>query len=262
MADLETHETISVQTPLESLNDSLNLWVDYWNQNDFWNSTPLWKINAAIFYLNLKKIIPLQPNEPVLSIGCGPGYFEKLLAKDVERIVACDVSENFIRIAKELCQKKTNVEFRLLGEDYTHLESFEGPYSLILCNGVIQYYKDTSEILNLVRSAQKIVCHGSRMLISDLPMKRSLGGRILDWMQALLLSIPGRYFLEFIQVSYAWLIHGAIYRMYERAQRSMKFSATELQELAKSIQEMGLKVSIVKQPVSCFANRPSLLIYF
>ena len=246
----------------ETRKEANNLWMDYWNHEDFWNKTQIWKINAAIAYLNLRKAVPLKKSDTVLNIGCGPGYFENLLAKHVSRIVACDVSENFLRHAQKICEKQSNVELIELDEDYTNVDAIAGPFNFILCNSVVQYYKDKKETLDLIRSVQKIAAPDAKMLIADLPAQRNVWQTSWDLFYSLLLSIPGQYFLEFSRVLYDFIPRGFIYRMYQRAQETLVFSNADLECLKLDIQNMGLHSSIINHQFSCYANRSSLIIYF
>ena len=122
-------------------------WVDYWSEDDFWKDSRLWEINSRIFFERASRILEFKKSDCVLDIGCGPGYTETLLAPLVKSVYAVDVARQFIDICVKRCKDYKNVSVGHLDRgDYTNLEGFKGPFSIILCVSVVQYYRSVSEI--------------------------------------------------------------------------------------------------------------------
>jgi ubiquinone/menaquinone biosynthesis C-methylase UbiE len=80
----------------------------------------------------------LRPDSRVLDVGCGIGWATRLLASRVPRGVAVgiDVSEEMVRLARDVGNDPPNVEFRVLHEErypfhdgvFTHCLSIESLY--------------------------------------------------------------------------------------------------------------------------------------
>lgn len=49
----------------------------------------------------VKRLLLSQKGKPILEIGCGEGYFARLLAREGHNITGCDISPELIRRAKE-----------------------------------------------------------------------------------------------------------------------------------------------------------------
>ncbi len=58
--------------------------------------------------LNLKK------TDVVLDLGSGCGYLAKPISHLVEKVICCDISEDFLKYAKNECREVENIEFHLV----------------------------------------------------------------------------------------------------------------------------------------------------
>ncbi|MBI3318370.1 MAG: class I SAM-dependent methyltransferase [Candidatus Omnitrophica bacterium] len=236
-------------------------WVEYWNQDHFWSRSELWKVDSRIFFEGAAPILQFKKTDSVLNVGCGPGYLEQLLAPRVERITSVDASKRFVALCRKNCRGIPNVDVRLLKGDTTDLSPCGGGFSLFLAVGVVQYYRDPAQVEALIHSARRLALAGARMLIADLPQRRSPPGFAWDAWRSFLLSLRGGYTAVLFRAagSLAFGRSGASYRSFSRGARTLYFSDQEIQGLA---QRLGLKATVIQEDLSVYANRPSLLIQF
>jgi len=47
-------------------------WIVYWNQDNFWTHSRLWRINAELFFRRAAPIVHFKKTDSVLNVGCGP----------------------------------------------------------------------------------------------------------------------------------------------------------------------------------------------
>lgn len=220
----------------------------------------LWEISSRLFFKRANRIIKFKKSDCVLDIGCGLGYTEIALAPLVKSIHAVDVSEQFINMCSERCADYNNVSMGCLKKgDYTNLEEFKDPFSLILCVSVVQYYRDLSEIEALISSAQKIASPGAQMLIADLPLKRGVIGFVWDAFCSYLLSIREGYAQILCYAAFKRWFCRLRYKVFCSKVKQLYFTIRELESL---ISRLNLNARIVRESFSVYANRPSLLIQF
>jgi len=234
-------------------------WIDYWKKDELWSRSRLWRINAALFVRRAKAVVSYDETDSVLDIGSGPGYIEESLAPHVKSICSADVSEKFLESLKENCTRFPNVSTRLLREDYTDLSVCGTKFSLFLCVSVVQYYNDISEVEKLIRSARKIALPGSRMLISDLPLKRNFFGFAWDCLCSFCLSIKEGYAAALLSTAFKRWFGSSDYKSFSQKNRTLYFSIRGIRDLMK---RMDLDATIIRKNLSIYANRPALLIRF
>jgi len=235
-------------------------WIDYWNHDAFWRDSPLWEINSRIFFEKAKQVLDFRGSDCVLNIGCGSGYTEFFLAPLVQRVHAVDVADQFLDMCSERCKDYQNVTVGpLKKEDYTNLEHLQGPFSVILCVSVVQYYKNVEEVEALISSARKVAAPGAKMLIADLPLKRNSFGFLWDALCSLVLSFKGGYSLVLLKVAFKRWAQKTSYRDFYSKTKQLYFSRRQLETL---IERMGLQAEILQEDFSVYANRLRLLIQF
>ncbi len=241
------------------MKEPIENWINYWDQDDYWCSSRLWKINTELFLGRADRIVKFKKDDTVLDIGCGPGFLEMLLAERVGSILAVDTSSRYLDMCRDNCQVHGNVSTQILGEDYTSLNIPGGPFTLLLCVSVVQYYKDMSEIEALIRSAQKIAAPGARMLIADLPLNRGYFGVAWDGLCSFLMSIKHGYTMTFLKAAYDMYFSRLKYRMFSERNDIIYFTLRDIKSL---IERMGLNATVIKHSLSIYSNRPSILIDF
>ena len=240
-------------------NDEPGNWIEYWNQDNFWAHSKLWRINAELFFRRAAPIIRFRKTDSVLNVGCGPGYLERHLAPLVETIDALDTSEQFVRLCQKNCEQHPNVTVKLLGKNYTDSDLFGRRFSLFLAVSVVQYYRSMSEVEALIHSARKVALPGARMLIADLPQKRNALGFARDAWSSLFLSLREGYLPVLLHTAWTQDSSKSTYQSFRKRVEELHFSNQEIQSL---VRRMKLDATIIRENLSVYANRPSLLIRF
>jgi SAM-dependent methyltransferase len=233
-------------------------WIQYWDQDVFWAESELWKVNAKIFLNRAAKILKFTSEDCVLNIGAGPGYLEPLLSSKVKSICALDTSENFVRMCERNNEHLPQVTCRFQGPNYTDLSDVPDSFSLFLCVSAVQYYKNPSEILDLIQSASRKALPGARMLIADLPLKRNLFEKCWDVLCSFAVALKEGYLFILIKTALQVIKHSQ-YRRFSKQSPSLEFSKHDLQRITESI---SFKTTLIPKSLSVYANRPSLLIEF
>jgi ubiquinone/menaquinone biosynthesis C-methylase UbiE len=62
-------------------------------------------------FRRIVRSVPLGPEQTVLDVGCGDGFFTSLLAESNAKAVGLDTSEAFLQRAREAAQGKSNLQF-------------------------------------------------------------------------------------------------------------------------------------------------------
>jgi 2-polyprenyl-3-methyl-5-hydroxy-6-metoxy-1,4-benzoquinol methylase len=235
-------------------------WAGYWSKDDFWRDSQLWEISSKLFYQSAKRFVEFKKTDTVLDIGCGAGYTEALLAPLVRSVYAVDVAKQFVEICSQRCQGHGNLRAGYLNkDDYTNLEGCPGPFSIILCVSVVQYYRNLDEVESLINSVKKLASSGARMLIADLPLQRGKLGFLWDVLCSCFLSMRKGYFITLLSMAYTRWCHNTHYKSFCAQAQQLYFSEDKLKTLIKKLK---INARIIKGDFSVYANRISLLIQF
>lgn len=230
-------------------------WREYWNLDQSWRGSKIWQINARILAGRLTRLVQLSQDDRVLTVGCGSGYLENLLAPRVRSILATDTSEHFVKECSELCHPHMNVQTALLGENYTQISRF-GKFSLVICSSVVQYYKNFQELEDLLRSAREAVIPGGRILISDLPLEKRWFGKLGDLSCTLIEAGLRGYLPDLLGHFLSLSLKPSGYRIFSKINQSLFFPMPVLQNLIKKSDMRG---EIIPGKLSVHVNRPGLL---
>lgn len=241
------------------MNNVKNGWIEYWNHDNFWVGLNLYELNADVFLKRIGKFTEINKNDKVLEIGCGPGILALKMSDKVKSILAVDVAPNFVEMAHNNCIRIPNINVEQLGNDYTDLTVFNQKFTLLLCISVVQYYNNISEVESLIQSAQKIVEPGGKMLIADLNLKRGFTGFVWDAFCSVFSSAQEGYAPELFKLAWKRWATSSHYKDVYISSSLLDFNYEDIQTLIK---RKGLKAEIIKESLSVYANRPSLLIHF
>ena len=124
------------------------------NQNKFYKA-------LYGLYDDFSEKVRIETNEKdVLDFGCGTGSFtEKVLNFNPKRIVAIDISEEAIKIAKESSNKKQiSIEYRV--ENCESLNLSSESFDLIYGSGILHHLdldKSLGELKRILRKNGKII---------------------------------------------------------------------------------------------------------
>jgi SAM-dependent methyltransferase len=109
---------------------------DLWQRGDFWSFENSAYERARCEYL--LRMLAGRRYARVLEIGCGAGYFTRLLTRLADQIVALDIAPAAIARARTLGTDLPTVDFRVANiMDYTWRD--EGPWDLIVFCDTICY---------------------------------------------------------------------------------------------------------------------------
>ncbi len=98
-----------------------------------------------------------------LEVGCAQGFLTERLAPRVERLIACDISPEAVRQARENCRAFAQVDFRIADiRDGFPGESFE----LCLFSDVL-YYLSPREIGNVLAEAARRIAPGGYLGVAN-----------------------------------------------------------------------------------------------
>jgi SAM-dependent methyltransferase len=109
---------------------------DLWQRGDFWNFETSGYERARC--ARLLTMLSGHRYEGALEIGCGAGYFTRLLAGVADQIIAFDVAPAAIARAQRLGADLRQVDFRVANAmEYNFRDG--GPWDLVLCSETICY---------------------------------------------------------------------------------------------------------------------------
>jgi 2-polyprenyl-6-hydroxyphenyl methylase / 3-demethylubiquinone-9 3-methyltransferase len=133
----------------------------WWDENG--PQKPLHHLNPA--RLNyVAKQIPLR-GKKILDVGCGGGLLSEALAREGADVVALDLAEELIEIAKlHLYESHLKVEYRLQSVE-SLAEEIPGQFDAITCMEMLEHVPDPSSIL---RACEKLLKPGGKLYISTL----------------------------------------------------------------------------------------------
>ncbi|HZS94443.1 MAG TPA: class I SAM-dependent methyltransferase, partial [Chloroflexota bacterium] len=141
---------------------------DAWNRNarywDEWMATPNdW--HAVLVRPPVERLLAVKPGETVLDIGTGNGLFSRRLAELGARVVAIDVSDQLIELAKAR-NGHDAIEYRVV--DATDEESLlalgEGRFDAAVSTMVLM---DMPALEPLARSLPRLLRAGGRFVFAS-----------------------------------------------------------------------------------------------
>ena len=133
----------------------------WWDENG--PQKPLHHLNPA--RLNyVAKQLPLN-GKKILDVGCGGGLLSEALAREGADVVALDLAEELIEIAKlHLYESNVKVDYRLQSVE-SLAEEMAGQFDAITCMEMLEHVPDPSSIL---RACEKLLKPGGKCFISTL----------------------------------------------------------------------------------------------
>ena len=94
----------------------------------------------------MSSFLPIKKDLSVLDLGCGNGYWTKLLGQKYQKVIGIDNSKELIKIAKNKRQLP-NIEYKLIDiED--ELPFADNSFDFMFSNMVIHYVKDLNKLIH------------------------------------------------------------------------------------------------------------------
>jgi len=151
---------------------------DLWSRGDFWEfeSSDYERARCA----HLLAMLGGHPYARVLEIGCGAGYFTRLMARIADHIVALDISPAAIARARALGAGPGVIDFRVANiMDYK--PRADGPWDLIVFSDTICYLGWLYPFFDVAWLAAELFAatrHGGRLLLANTLGEEAL---LLPW---------------------------------------------------------------------------------
>lgn len=105
------------------------------------------------------------PSQDVLEIGCGTGYWTPSLAKSADSILATDINDSVLDIARSKSFPRENVEFRQM-DMYNLPQEIHGRYSAFFAGFVWSHVKK-ADLPDLLQSLHACLQTGSKVMWVD-----------------------------------------------------------------------------------------------
>ena len=227
-------------------------WKEFWSDQSTFDNELL-KRSVDVFLGNSESVMDYSPNDKVLDVGCGPGFLLEALAPRVQQVCGVDVSEKYVSECRTRLGHLDNVRVEQLGEDYTDL-SFLGTqtFDKIVCLSVIQYYRQKSDVRDLMAAVKMVANPGALFLIADISIETGL---LADIMSLFRSALRERMFKETIK-----LLGRAQFGKYARLRRSVGLLKFDREELIHMARAENLDAELVTKPLTVNDNRSHILI--
>jgi ubiquinone/menaquinone biosynthesis C-methylase UbiE len=239
-----------------SLKGITNDWIEWWKTENV-VSPATWFNNMEIFVTASASLLQYNSEDTILDIGCGPGYLAAFLKDTVKEIHCLDISQRYLDICEETIAGHKNVFCYKLSEDnYTDLSFLNGKkFSIIICQSVIQYYKEIGEVEDLIKEVQRIASPGARLLISDVPIGASMMTQLYGLLRG---AVRGKRLGEISKMLFYAMATGK-HRTAYLSSGLLTFSDEQLNRL---IHKLNLDAEVLSSRLTINENRRHLLIRF
>lgn len=116
-------------------------------------------------------------NRHVLELACGTGFWTALAAEVVESILAIDISEEMLAIAKRKNLPREKVTFRIA--DAYSLSSIRGTFDACLANFWLSHVPKR-QLNNFLRQLHRKLSPGAAVFITDNCYVPGVGGQLVE----------------------------------------------------------------------------------
>lgn len=112
-------------------------------------------IRQYIFGLVLKEFLNLSDNLKILDLGCGSGFFTRILAEQCKaNITGVDIDAKLIEGARKIARKEgLHIKFEV--GDITNIKYKENSFDIVMCDIMLERFKDITEPLKEMKRVCK-----------------------------------------------------------------------------------------------------------
>ena len=234
-----------------------NPWVEYWNSENVWASSSLWRKQMETFVRLSSELMDFREDDKVLDFGCGNGHFAEIVAARLGPVVCADASEHYVKVCKRKFASTTNVTVARVQPDMSDLSRLGVGFTKVICLSVLHYFPNLDYVAAFVRGMQKICVSGAKMMIGD------IGHQQRTWkdnLKAFSFVLREGMFVDAASVIMRIWLADARYR--EIKQRSNSYLEVPDRFLESLGRELGLKVTTLETQFTVNANYRNMLIEF
>jgi len=114
----------------------------------------------------------------VIEFGCGPGYFTKVIARKARHVIATDLSDQMLEVARVQLQKFQNITIQKANCEDTYFPS--GRFDSVFMANLIHVVENP---MNVFQESHQILRHGGLLLTVDFT------GYGMNWFEKMKLGI-------------------------------------------------------------------------
>lgn len=201
-------------------------------------------------------LLDFRAEDVVLDIGCGQGFVAAAVAGRVREYHGVDVSGAQLEHARLRLQGRGNVTFHELDpRAYTDLRTVsQRRFSLIVCNSVVQYYRDAADLEHLLHAVRQLALPGARMLITDLPGDTALASDAATVARSV--ARP-REALRLLRATAGYLVGG-----YAATRWRSGLLRVRPDEIRRMLARLGLDGEVLSAPLTPLHGRSHVLVRF
>jgi ubiquinone/menaquinone biosynthesis C-methylase UbiE len=121
----------------------------------------------------------VKPGQHVLDVGCGTGYFARLLAQAVGNdglVVGVDASPEMIRYASDRARRARNCQFQLSTAESL---SFPAEHFDVVVSSLFMHHLPADLQLAAVSEMRRVLRPGGTLLIAEAHVPRAFGWQVL-----------------------------------------------------------------------------------
>ncbi len=96
----------------------------------------------------------IQPDDVVVDLGCGPGYYTLPIAKHAKQVFAMDLQQEMLDMAKKRAMEN-GVKIDFMRSDGTIIDLASESVDKVLVSGVLHEFPDAGKVLAEIRRILK-----------------------------------------------------------------------------------------------------------
>lgn len=157
---VDTSPATSTSAPREAARDGDRraFWEDYFENEDPWNYGSPYEQEK---YQRQIALLPEGHIGRALELASAEGFFSRLLAPRVERLISTDISTKAVERASKRCAGFGNIDWRTLD---LAADPIPDGMDLIVCSEVLYYLDDAEELARVTRRLADALAPGGSIL--------------------------------------------------------------------------------------------------
>ena len=234
-----------------------NPWVEYWNSENVWASSNLWRKQMETFVRLSSEVISYRHDDKVLDFSCGSGHFAETAASRLGSVVCADVSEYYVDICKRKFAATPNVTVARVKPDMSDLYTLGNGFTKVICFSVLHYFANLDYVAAFVRGMQHMCVSGAKMMIGDIGNKHRAWK---DNFKAFAFVLREGMFMDAARViTSIWLTDARYRKIKKRGNSYLEVPDRFIESLGG---DLGVKVTTLETQFTVNANYKNVLIEF